>query len=47
MLTYVVGLLCLFPVVVAQVHQLPRRSAVGVGLVGAFVYQGVYFIFIR
>jgi hypothetical protein len=47
MVAYMIGLLCLFPVAVATAQGLRRLPAVIVGLAGAVVYQGVYFIFIR
>jgi hypothetical protein len=47
MIAYVLGLLCLFPVSIATAQRLQRWPAVLVGVLGAFVYQGVYLIFIR
>jgi hypothetical protein len=44
---YLVGLLVFYPIATAAAHRLRGWSAVGVGLVGAIVYQGTYFIFIR
>jgi hypothetical protein len=47
MLAYVIALLCLFPTVVAASEGLRRWRAVLVGVIGAVLYQGIYFIFIR
>ncbi len=47
MLAYLIALLCLFPAVVAAAEGLRRWRAVIVGVMGAVVYQGIYFIFIR
>lgn len=47
MIAYVVALLCLFPTSIAWSQRLPSWPAVVVGITGAIVYQGVYFIFIR
>jgi len=44
---YMVALLCLFPISVAWSQRLRRVQAIVVGVAGAVVYQGVYFIFIR
>jgi hypothetical protein len=47
MVAYVLALLWLFPIAVACSQRLRRWPAIVVGIVGAVVYQGVYFIFIR
>jgi Yip1 domain len=47
MIAYVLALLCLFPVSVAWSQRLRSWPAIAVGITGAMVYQGVYFIFIR
>jgi hypothetical protein len=47
MIAYLLGLLVLFPVAAATAQRLRRRPATVVGVCGAFVYQGVYLIFIR
>lgn len=44
---YLAGLLVFYPVATAAARRLRGWSAVWVGLVGAVVYQGTYFIFIR
>jgi len=44
---YLVGLLVFYPIATAAAHRLRGWSAVWIGLVGAVVYQGTYFIFIR
>jgi len=45
MVAYMIGVLLLFPISVAQ--RLRRWPALVVGLIGAVVHQGVYLIFIR
>jgi hypothetical protein len=47
MIAYVLALLCVFPVSVAWSQRLRRWPAIVVGIAGAVLYQGVYFIFIR
>jgi hypothetical protein len=44
---YLVALLVLFPLAAAAAHRIRGWRAIAVGLAGAVVYQGVYFIFIR
>jgi Yip1 domain len=44
---YLIGLGVLFPLTTMAAHGLRGWKAVGIGLVGAMVYQGVYFIFVR
>lgn len=44
---YLVGLLVFYPIATAAAHRLRGWSAVWIGLAGAVVYQGTYFIFIR
>jgi hypothetical protein len=44
---YLVALLVLFPLAAAAAHRIRGWRAISVGLAGAVVYQGVYFIFIR
>jgi hypothetical protein len=44
---YLVGLLVLFPLAASAAQRLRGGRSVAVGLAGAVVYQGVYFIFIR
>jgi hypothetical protein len=47
MIAYVLALLCLFPMAAGFAQRLRAKPAVAVGIAGAVVYQGVYFIFIR
>ena len=47
MIAYVLALLCLFPMSVVWSQRLRSWPAIAVGVTGAVVYQGVYFIFIR
>jgi hypothetical protein len=47
MVAYLIGLLCLFTLAVATAQRLHRWPAALVGVVGAAVYQGLYFVFIR
>jgi hypothetical protein len=44
---YLVALLALYPIATAAATGLRLRHALPIGLLGAVVYQGVYFIFIR
>jgi hypothetical protein len=47
MIAYMLALLSLLPVSVVWSQRLQRWPAIVVGIAGAVVYQGVYFIFIR
>jgi hypothetical protein len=47
MLGYLIGLVLLFPIATRAAQNLPTWKALGLGLMGVVVYQGVYFIFIR
>jgi hypothetical protein len=47
MLAYLIALACLYPFAIARAERLHRWPAVLVGVVGAFVYQGMYVVFIR
>ncbi len=44
---YLIGLGVLFPLATMAAHGLRGWKAVGIGLIGAMVYQGVFFIFVR
>jgi len=44
---YMLTLLCLFPVSIGRSQRLRSWPAIVVGIIGAVLYQGVYFIFIR
>jgi hypothetical protein len=46
-IAYMLALLCVFPVVAAWSQRLQKWPAILIGIVGAVLYQGVYFIFIR
>jgi len=46
-IAYLLALLCLFPISIAQSQRLRTWPAIVVGIVGAVVYQAIYFVFIR
>jgi ABC-type dipeptide/oligopeptide/nickel transport system permease component len=46
-LAYLIGLIGLFPLATMAAQKLNGGKALWIGLIGALVYQGVYFIFIR
>lgn len=44
---YLIGLIVLFPLATMAAQKLSGGKSIWIGLIGALVYQGVYFIFIR
>lgn len=47
MLSYLIGLMVLFPIATKAAQNMSGWKALWLGLVGVVVYQGVYFIFVR